>query len=275
MVLITVSKNYKMKKNKYSLFVFSMLFFCFSFISSETKAQTENEKVVALIFHMDSAFWNAYNNCDITNFKKYITDDVEFYHDKGGITIGADDLAASIKNNLCSNPDYHLRREAVAGTVKAFPLQKANVIYGAIITGEHYFYLTQKDKIERRDGWAKFTQLWILKDGVWKMNRILSYDHAPAPYLNARREIKLSAKELNQFVGKYTGPSTGVIGIEKENNTLVLVDKTKRSILYAGSANVFFMKEKDLTFEFVKDGNNVSSMKVRENGVVAEELKKN
>lgn len=243
------------------------------FFTTVTNAQTEQEKVTALIFHKDSLFWNAYNNCDTATFRSFITDDVEFYHDKGGITLGADKLTLSIKNNLCSNKDFHLRREAVAGTVKVFTLQDANVIYGAIISGEHYFYITEGNKKEFRDGWAKFTQLWILKNGVWKMSRILSYDHAPAPYINARKEINLSAAAVKQFAGQYTGTGSGTITIKAEKNRLLLVGKSKTDVLYAESANRFFAKERDLVFEFVKTTNKNYVLKVIERGELVEELK--
>ena len=54
------------------------------------------------------------------------------------------------------------------------------MVYGAILSGEHVFYVRQKGKPEVLDGRAKFTHLWLLKDGVWKMSRVLSYDHGPA-----------------------------------------------------------------------------------------------
>ena len=110
----------------------------------------------------------------------FFTNDVEFYHDKGGITNGLENLAMSMKKNLCSNENFRLRREAVAGTVKVFSLQQSNSIYGAIISGSHVFYINEKGKKERLDGLAKFTHVWLLKDNVWKMSRILSYDHGPA-----------------------------------------------------------------------------------------------
>jgi Domain of unknown function (DUF4440) len=260
-----------MKKTKCCIVV---SLFIGGFFSTTAVAQTEKEKVTSLIFHKDSLFWNAYNSCDIATFKEFITDDVEFYHDKGGITSGAADLAASIKNNLCSNSEYHLRREVVSGTVKIFPLQKGGIIYGAIFSGEHYFYLTEKDKKERRDGWAKFTHLWILTEGVWKMSRILSYDHAPAPYINTRKEVHLSNNKLKQFEGQYTGPISGTFTVQRKNSTLVLIDKNKQSILYSETGNLFFIKDRDLTFEFVKDGKKVSSIKIRDNGNLVEELKK-
>lgn len=149
------------------------------FFSQLVSAQTEEQKLSSIILKNDSLFWTAYNNCDVQKFKQFFTDDIEFYHDNGGLTNGLEDLAASFKKNLCDSDTFRLRREAVAGTVKVFPLQKSNVTYGAIISGEHLFYIIEKGK-ERLDGHARFTDVWLLKDGVWKMSRILSYDHGPA-----------------------------------------------------------------------------------------------
>lgn len=152
----------------------------FLFVGTATQAQTKYDSLTATILYKDSLFWTAYNNCDTIGFGSYVTDNVEFYHDKGGITLGKQKLVNSITNNLCSNPDYKLRREAIAGTVKVFPLENNGVIYGAIISGQHYFYVTQTGKKEFRDGMARFTQLWQLQNGEWKITRILSYDHGPA-----------------------------------------------------------------------------------------------
>jgi len=203
-------------------------------------AQTEQQKLSSTISMLDSLFWTAYNNCDTTQFPSFFTEDVEFYHDKGGLTLGLENLSASFKKNLCSNENFRLRREAVAGTVKVFPLQKSDVIYGAIISGEHVFYILEKGKKERLDGLARFTHVWILKDSVWKMNRILSYDHGPAPYINKRKEIKVSAKTLNQFVGEYKSAQTEKLIIQKENDLLAILNKNKKSILYPEAQNLFF-----------------------------------
>ena len=67
----------------------------------------------ATIIRIDSAFWKAYNNCDTAQFKNFVTDDVEFYHDKGGITTGSVALIESIDKNICGSANSHLRREAV------------------------------------------------------------------------------------------------------------------------------------------------------------------
>src|SRR5688500_7525241 len=107
--------------------------------SAHVIAQTEYQKLTATILHLDSAFWNAYNNCDTAQFKNFFTEDVEFYHDKGGVTMGARALIESLNRNICGNADSRLRREAVAGTVKVYPMEDNNKIYGAIISGEHLF----------------------------------------------------------------------------------------------------------------------------------------
>ena len=67
-----------------------------SVFSGTVPAQTEQQQLTATITRLDSAFWKAYNNCDTTQFIKYLTDDVEFYHDKGGITTGATALIKSL-----------------------------------------------------------------------------------------------------------------------------------------------------------------------------------
>jgi hypothetical protein len=246
-----------------ALFLFSQL----------VPAQTEQQKLSSAILTGDSLFWITYNNCDTTQFQNFFTEDVEFYHDKGGLTLGRENLFQTFKTNLCSKPDFRLRREGIAGTMKVFPLQKSDTIYGAILSGEHVFYINEKDKKERLDGKARFTHVWVLKDGIWKMSRVLSYDHGPAPYINKRKEIKLPANSLNQFTGKYKSAQTGDLIIKRENDLLMLVNQNKKSILYPEAHNLFFMKERDLSFEFTKSGKNKDyKLLVRENGEIVDEL---
>lgn len=149
-------------------------------LASFTIGQTAQQKLTETIIAKDAAFWTAYNKCDVAAFRPMFTNDVEFYHDKGGPTIGQDNFMNALKTGLCGNPDSHLRREAVEVTVKVFPLENSKTIYGAIISGEHVFYVNEKGKPEFLDGRARFMQLWVVKDGTWKMSRILSYDHGPA-----------------------------------------------------------------------------------------------
>jgi hypothetical protein len=249
----------------------SILSICIFIYATNTFAQTEQEKLTAEILHLDSAFWNAYNNCDTNAYKKFLTNDVEFYHDKGGITTGAPAFIESLSKNLCRNTNYHLRREAVAGTVKVFPMQHGNEIYGAVITGEHVFYITADGKPEYLDGDANFTHLWLLKNGVWKMARILSYNHHPATYINTRKEIILSAEKLDALTGNFKSKQFGEFTIEKMNSTLLLKTSNNSFTLYPQSDTSFFTKDRDLVFEFTIADNKPVKMIIKEHGAVADE----
>lgn len=221
--------------------------------SAHAFAQTEEKKLTATILHLDSAFWKAYNDCDTAGFKNFFADDVEFYHDKGGITMGAKALIQSLNKNICGNINSRLRREAVAGTVKVYPMQNGNEIYGAIISGEHLFYMTEKGKSEYQTGVANFSQLWQLKNGTWKMTRILSYNHHEPEHKNTRKEIELPSHQLNQLSGIYKSAKSGTMTAIRENHILILKDGNNTYTLYPRSATSFFTKERDLVFEFVKD----------------------
>jgi len=128
----------------------SYLLFCIALFSSftpgilaqATAPAADPKELTQTILKLDSAFWRAYNACDVDAMKLYFTDDIEFYHDKGGLTTPLSKLIESMKEGLCGNANFRLRREAVEGTVKVFPLNN----YGAIISGEHVFYINEGGK---------------------------------------------------------------------------------------------------------------------------------
>ena len=153
---------------------------CLFLFSKGVSAQQDQQQLTDTILKKDSLFWVTYNTCDTTQYDKFFTKDLEFYHDKGGVTLGLENFMQTAKKNLCSRVDFRLRREPVKGTIQVFPLAKDNKIYGAILSGEHLFYIRETGKAERLDGRAKFTHVWLLKEGSWKMSSILSYDHGPA-----------------------------------------------------------------------------------------------
>ncbi|GEP97104.1 nuclear transport factor 2 family protein [Chitinophaga cymbidii] len=225
------------------------------------------QSLTATILEKDSLFWQAYNQCDLPAFRQFFTDDVEFYHDKGGLTQGADRLTSNMKANLCSNTGFGLRREVIEGSVKVYPLQQSDTIYGAIISGDHVFYILEKGKAERLDGQAKFTHVWVLKNGEWKMSRVLSYDHGPVKYVNKRKAVTLPDAVISGYAGTYAGPHTPSLIIEKEENRLVIVNGDKKMDIYPENDHLFFSRERDLTFDFVEKG-----LIVRESGEIVEQL---
>ena len=250
----------------------TMILFCTCAFSNFLSAQNEKQDLTRLILSKDSIFWAAYNTCDMKTMQQFIADDVEFYHDKGGITSGRENLATSIRNNLCGGENNRVKRAAVTESVKIFPLKNNEVLYGAIISGEHAFYVVESGKSERLDGRAKFTHVWILQNHDWKMSRILSYDHGPAPQTDNRKEINVAEGLLNKYAGRYLAPQSGMCNVKKGGNWLDLLIGDQKYVLYPFSNDHFFVKDRDLTFEFAKgEKGTISKMIVRENGNIVEE----
>jgi len=50
---------------------------------------------------LDAALFDSYNKCDLDRFASFFVDDVEFYHDQGGVTLGKTTLTDSVKKNIC------------------------------------------------------------------------------------------------------------------------------------------------------------------------------
>ena len=81
-----------------------IIFLCTAIV---LKAQTKTEalsqqELENIIINIDTEVFNAYNNCDVKKFGSYFTGDVEFYHDKGGLTKTLPALTQSFQNGLCN-----------------------------------------------------------------------------------------------------------------------------------------------------------------------------
>ena len=123
-------------------------------------------------------FDSAFNECKTSDLDALIAEDIEFYHDTGGIDLGKEPFLKSVRQNICGNPDVRPYRELVKGSLQVFPLKNNGVLYGAIQKGNHNFYLKENGKT-RPTVTAKFTHLWILEKNKWTLKRVLSYDHQP------------------------------------------------------------------------------------------------
>jgi ketosteroid isomerase-like protein len=135
---------------------------------TDAKASRELYDQVAAL---DAALFDAYNRCDIDKVGTFFSEDLEFYHEKGGLTVTRDATLAVMKKNLCSGDGYHVRRELVTASMEVRPIKD----YGAVQTGEHRFYLTQKGQKEALDGIGKFVMLWRRTGDEWRVARVISY----------------------------------------------------------------------------------------------------
>jgi hypothetical protein len=237
-------------------------------LAQSKSPSAEFANLTQTILYHDSVFWQAYNVCDVNQMAGYFTDDLEFYHDKNGFISPKSKLEEALRGRLCGNPDWQLRREQIKGTVKVFPMND----YGALITGEHLFYINEKGKNEYLDGYGKFTHLWLFKDNAWRMSRIISYDHGPPPFINKRNEVVLAQSALQRFSGKYNSSRGEVATITFEGNVLNLKMGDFQIVMVPESNTKFFAKDRDLQVGFVVEESKVKKMLIYEKGNVVDEL---
>ena len=138
---------------------------------SRVKGYTPTDRVLYdSIAYLDSIFFDAFNTRDLDKLKSLLSDSLEFYHDLGGVTNYTQNIDA-FKRTFAN--ERKLKRELVEGTLEVYPVKD----YGAVETGIHRFYATEKGEQEKLSSEAKFVQLWQKKNGVWKITRIISYGH--------------------------------------------------------------------------------------------------
>ncbi len=132
------------------------------------QSQAELDKAITAL---DAALFDAYNRCDLEKFASFFVEDVEFYHDQGGVTLGREKLTESVKKNICGKTT----RELVPGTLQVHYMKG----YGAVEMGVHRFHHPGHEDTEGI-GEGRFIHLWQYKDGAWKITRVISYDHHAA-----------------------------------------------------------------------------------------------
>ena len=131
----------------------------------DIKSQQELDKAVAAL---DAALFDSYNRCDLAKFASFFVEDVEFYHDQGGVTLGRAALTESVKKNICGR----VTRELQPGSLQVYFMKG----YGAVEIGVHRFHHPGHEGTEPV-GEAKFIHLWQHKDGAWRITRVISFDH--------------------------------------------------------------------------------------------------
>ena len=107
-----------------------------------------NSELYKTIISKDSLLFNlGFNKCDISQFENLFTDDLEFYHDKSGVS----DKVLFVKNmkkGLCGSiGTRQYRRYLVPNTTEVYPLYNKGVLYGAMQMGIHQFYEKSVEKM--------------------------------------------------------------------------------------------------------------------------------
>lgn len=148
-------------------------------LSLNMSAQVEeSSELYKTIMKNDSLVFDVgFNQCRLDIHEDIMTEDLEFYHDKGGASYSRAANIRTMKEGLCKTGVNRYIRVLDHEETEIFPLFDNNILYGAIQHGVHGFYFHKDGAIGSLDGDAAFTHLWLLIDGDWKLKRVLSYDH--------------------------------------------------------------------------------------------------
>ena len=116
------------------------------------------------IVELDKAYFDAYNNCDMEKQASLYSDELEFFHDQGGLNTSKEGVLESIEKNICGK----VIRTLVEGSIEVYPI--AN--YGAVEIGYHRFF--NKEEPNARSIPSKFIILWKEEVIGWKITKVIS-----------------------------------------------------------------------------------------------------
>jgi len=132
------------------------------------KREPPAEPLAETVAHLDAQLFDAYNRCDLETFGAMLAEDLEFYHDHSGLSVGRQDTVDAVRENICGKT----RRELVPGSLEVYGLAD----WGAVEIGVHRFFPVG-DKDAPPFGEAKFIHLWRRVGEGWQLARVVSFDH--------------------------------------------------------------------------------------------------
>ncbi len=155
---------------KKSLYLPSLIMLLLGNWPLRAQSNGQPRTLLQTIESLDRQLFDAYNSCDLKTLGAMVSDDLEFYHDQTGLSVGKGLFLAAIQQNICGK----VRRTLVPGSLEVYPLKG----YGAVEIGVHQFH--HPGHPEDGVGEAKFVTLWHNQNGSWKVTRAISYNHEPA-----------------------------------------------------------------------------------------------
>lgn len=90
-------------------------------------------------------------------------EDIEFYHDRGGLTTSKKELLTSIQKNIFGK----VTRKLTNGSIEVYGIPG----YGAVEFGYHSFVNIAEPGESHP---SKFVILWRLKDKKWQLTKVIS-----------------------------------------------------------------------------------------------------
>lgn len=119
---------------------------------------------------LDRQLFEAYNRCELARFGALFAEDVEFFHDQGGLMRTRAAVVEATRRHICGKT----RRELVEGSLQTYPMKD----YGLVQVGEHRFCPLAPGAACSKP--ARFVNLWkgsADAPDAWQLTRVISYDH--------------------------------------------------------------------------------------------------
>jgi len=130
----------------------------------ETEYVPIDKVVYDIIVAKDKEYFDAYNTCDMKKQASLYSEDLEFFHDKGGLSTSKQEILTSIEKNICGK----VTRTLIDGSIEVYPIKD----YGAIEIGYHKFYNNQEPNAKSKP--SKFIMVWKNEGEKWLISKVIS-----------------------------------------------------------------------------------------------------
>ena len=126
------------------------------------------DELYQTVAQLDTEMFAAFNAHDVNKLMAYFADNVEFYHDKGGLT-NFTQTKEAFARLFAQSPD--ITRTLVPGSLEVYPVKN----YGAMHIATQRFCHVENGREDC--GNSKFVMVWQQQAGTWRITRVVSYDH--------------------------------------------------------------------------------------------------
>ena len=151
-------------KLTFSIIVFLYSIFTNAQVNEIPKYKPSDSKLHNEIVKMDAKYFNAYNTCDMRTQAAIYSENLEFFHDKGGLSTSKSEILKSLEKNICNK----VTRTLIKGSVEVYPIKD----YGAIQIGYHKFFNKKEPNAKAIP--SKFIVIWKKKNNNWKITKVIS-----------------------------------------------------------------------------------------------------
>jgi ketosteroid isomerase-like protein len=149
------------KKSRLLLILMAVAVTCVG--CNDSYAQTK-KTLYDTIAAMDARWEDAYNNCKLDVMEEIINEDLEFYHDRGGLMTSKQKLNEALKVNICGKVTRILKK----GSIEVSPIPG----FGAVEIGLHGFRNVNEPNADVH--YSRFVHVWKRDGDRWSITRVIS-----------------------------------------------------------------------------------------------------